>query len=79
MAWRVIDAAGEKWNVQPAAQRTANAQLWQLFLSFRAVAPERRVFWAPFPIESLSKSSLFVQAERISDDKLREVISQHVK
>lgn len=78
MAWRVIDAAGEKWAVQPAAERRANAQLWQLILSFRAASPARRVFWATFPIESMSKSSLFYQADRIPDDKLREVITQHI-
>lgn len=78
MAWRVVDAAGEKWHVQPAAERRANAHLWQLILSFRANSPERRAFWAPFPIESLSKSSLFNQAERITDAALREVITQHL-
>jgi hypothetical protein len=78
MAWRVVDAAGEKWQVQPAAERRANAQFWQLILSFRASSTERRAFWAPFPIESMSKSSLFYQAERITDDALRQVITQHL-
>jgi hypothetical protein len=73
----VIDAAGETWHVQPAAERRANAQLWQLVLSFRSqTAADRRAFWAPFPIESVSKSSLFYQAERIPDDALRELIAQ---
>ena len=77
MAWRVIDAAGETWHVQPAAERRANAALWQLVLSFRsATAAERRAFWAPYPLESVSKSSLFWQAERIPDDALRELIQQ---
>jgi hypothetical protein len=78
MAWRVVDAAGEKWQVQPAAERRANAQFWQLILSFRASSPERRTFWAAFPIESMSKSSLFYQAERITDQALRDVIAQHL-
>jgi hypothetical protein len=78
MAWRVVDAAGEKWQVQPAAERRANAQFWQLILSFRASTPERRAFWAAFPIESMSKSSLFYQAERITDEALRDVIAQHL-
>ena len=77
MAWRTIDAAGETWHVQPAAERRANAQLWQLVLSFRSQSSaERRAFWAPYPIESVSKTSLFYQAERIPDDALREVIAQ---
>jgi len=78
MAWRIIDAAGQKWHVQPAAERKANAQFWQLIFSFRANSAERRAFWAPFPIESMSKSSLFYQADRVTDDALREVITQHL-
>ena len=78
MAWRVIDAAGEKWQVQPAAEFRANARLWQLIFSFRASNAARLVFWAPFPIEAMSKSSLFYQAERITDDALREVLAQHL-
>ncbi len=79
MPWRVIDRDGEVWHVSPAAERRANHQLWQLMLSFRAARrdAEPQAFWAPFPIESTSKSSLFYQAEKISDDALREVLSQH--
>jgi hypothetical protein len=78
MAWRVIDAAGEVWHVQPAAERRANAQFWQLVLSIRcASVAAGRAFWAPFPLESMSKSSLFHQAERIRDDEIRELIVQH--
>lgn len=77
VAWRVIDAAGETWHVHPAAERRPNASLWQLVLSFRSqTTAERRAFWAPFPIESVSKTSLFYQAERIPDDALRELIVQ---
>ncbi|MBI4421392.1 MAG: hypothetical protein HY560_11260 [Gemmatimonadetes bacterium] len=80
MAWRVIDAAGQVWHCHPAAERRANAQLWQLIISFRTTTGvgDRRAFWAPFPIEAVSKSSLFHQAERISDDALRDVIVQHL-
>lgn len=75
----MIDAAGEVWHVQPAAERRNNAQFWQLVLSIRAASTEgpRRVFWAAFPLESMSKSSLFNQAERITDDAIRELIVQH--
>lgn len=79
MAWRVISTEGEVWHVHPAAERRANARVWQLMLSFRAVDTERRrrTFWAPYPLESISKSSLFLQADRITDDDLREVLAQH--
>ena len=80
MAWRVIAALGEEWHVQPAAERRANAELWQLMLAFRAASPNRhpRVLWAPFPLESMSRSSLFHQADRIPDDQLRELLTAHI-
>jgi hypothetical protein len=80
MAWRVIATEGEIWHVQAAAERRANAQLWQLMLSFRAAGEGRqpRSFWAPYPLESVSKSSLFLQADRITDEALRAVLEQHL-
>lgn len=80
MAWRVIATDGEVWHVQAAAERRANTQLWQLTLSFRTAGTERqpRTFWAPYPLESVSKSSLFLQADRITDEALREVLEQHI-
>lgn len=79
MAWRVISRGDEEWHVQPAAERRANQSLWQLMLSFRTPSrvEEPRAFWASFPIESTSKSSLFMQAEKISDEDLRDVLIQH--
>ena len=79
MAWRVIDTDGEVWHVQAAAERRANERFWQLMLSFRAAGAERapRTVWAATPIESLSKSTLFLQADRLSDADLRRVLAQH--
>lgn len=80
MAWRVIDAEGETWMVQPAAEMRQDVKVWQLTLSFRAKNAERgpRAFWAPFPLESSSKSSLFQAADRLSDEALKEVLAQHL-
>jgi hypothetical protein len=80
MAWRIIATDTEVWHVHAAAERRANAPLWQLMLSFRATTTDRprRNFWAPYPLESVSKSSLFFQADRITDDALREVLQQHI-
>lgn len=80
MTWRVIATEGEVWHVQAAAERRANTQLWQLTLAFRAASADRqpRMFWAPYPLESVSKSSLFLQADRITDEALREVLEQHI-
>ena len=79
MAWRVIDTDGEVWHVQAAAELRANERLWQLTLAFRAAGAEQpaRTVWAPYPLEAMSKSSLFNQADRLSDQDLREVLAQH--
>jgi hypothetical protein len=40
-------------------------------LAFRnATAVPRQRFLAPFPLEAMSKSALFIQAERIADREL---------
>jgi hypothetical protein len=80
MAWRVIETAEEVWHVQPAAEMRPDAKLWQLTLSFRAAKSQRepRSFWASYPIESYSKSSLFQAADRLTNDTLREVLVQHL-
>jgi hypothetical protein len=57
-----------------------DARMWQLTLSFRAARTDRepRTFWASFPLESASKSSLFQAADRLTNDTLREVLVQHL-
>ncbi len=79
MAWRVISREGEVWHVHPAAERRPNQSLWQLMLSFRAADARatREAFWASYPIEATSKSSLFIQAEKISDASLHDLLCQH--
>lgn len=80
MAWRILSREGETWHVQPAAERRANQAMWQLVLAFRRrdTGAGRRSFWATFPLESSSKSSLFQQAEKLSDETLHEVLAQHL-
>ena len=79
MACRVIDTEDEVWHVQAAAERHADERLWQLALSFRCYDGNRKsaAFWASYPIESGSKSSLFALADRIQDDELRNVLANH--
>lgn len=38
----------------------------------------RRSFWTPYPLEATSKSSLFIQAERISDAALSRVLAERL-
>ncbi|MDH4043316.1 MAG: hypothetical protein OEY20_11360 [Gemmatimonadota bacterium] len=80
MAWRILSCEGETWHVQPAAERRANQAMWQLVLAFRRKGTQegRRSFWASFPLESSSKSSLFLQAEKLSDEALQEVLARHL-
>ncbi len=79
MTWRVTDIEDEVWPVHAAAGRPPDERRWQLTLSFRCYHGDRKssAFWAPYPIESRSKTSLFALADRIQDDELREVLEQH--
>lgn len=76
MAWREIDADGETWHVQAAAERRANKRLWQLSVSFRSTNADRgeSPIWAHYPLESASKSTLFQAADRIPDDSLKDLL-----
>jgi hypothetical protein len=79
MAWRVLDNAGEVWHVQAVAEMRPQEKVWQLVLSFRTKDAEpRQSFWADYPLESSSKTSLFHAADKITDDTLRQVIEQHL-
>jgi hypothetical protein len=79
MAWRVIDANDEVWFVMAAAERHYDESQWQLTLRFRCKDDDRNrgAFWVQFPLESGSKSSLFALADRISDDELRQLLTEH--
>jgi hypothetical protein len=79
MAWRVVEFGDTVWNVTCAAERRAHTSAWQLVLSFRSTRAPKSSFWAAYPLESSSKSSLFAQAERISDDRLTAVLAEHLR
>ena len=80
MTWRTINTDGEEWHVRLAAERRANAKLWQLILSFRAANTERepRSVWAQYPLESVSKTSLFQAADRLTDEAITKILVQHI-
>lgn len=80
MAWRVIAHGDEVWHVDAVAERRANTEAWQLVLTFRAASERLRAssFWAPFPLEATSKSSLFIQAERIKDRDLSRFLAERL-
>jgi hypothetical protein len=82
MSWRVIAHGDQVWHVDAVAERRANTAAWQLVLSFRAASDalpgSRRAFWTPYPLEATSKSSLFIQAERISDAALSQLLAERL-
>src|SRR5258705_10748228 len=84
MSWRVIAHGDQVWHVDAVAERRANTAVWQLVLAVRAAvasAPlpgQRRSFWTPYPLEAPSKSSLFIQAERIPDPALSQLLAERL-
>jgi hypothetical protein len=78
MAWRVVEVGDTTWKISMAAERTPNAAYWRLVLSFRAAGPESRSFWAPYPLESTSRSALFTQADQIPVARLAEILTEHL-
>jgi hypothetical protein len=80
MSWRVIAHGDQVWHVEAVAERHPNTAAWQLVLSFRVAseAGRRQSFWTPYPLEATSKSSLYIQAERISDAALSQVLAERL-
>jgi hypothetical protein len=80
MPWRVIAHGDQVWHVDAVAERRANTEAWQLVLAFRAASEPglRQSFWTPYPLEATSKSSLYVQAERIPDTALSRVLAERL-
>lgn len=80
MAWRVIAHGGQVWHVDAVAERRPHTTAWQLVLAFRAASAPAGLqsFWTPFPIEAMSKSSLYVQAERIPNSALASLLDERL-
>jgi hypothetical protein len=79
MPWRVIAHGDQVWHVDALAERPANTEAWQLVLSFRAASARTgRSFWTLYPLEAASKSSLFIQAERIPDTALSQFLAERL-
>lgn len=80
MPWRVIACGEQLWHVDAIAERRANTQAWQLALSFRAASDRVRgpSFWTLFPLEATSKAALFIQAERITNEALSQLLAERL-
>ena len=78
MPWRVLTVGARRWHVAMAAEQRASSPIWSLVLAFRAVGEGQPAIWAPYPIESASKASLFSRAERLSDEELTSVLAEQL-
>ena len=84
MSWRVIAHGDQVWHVDAVAERRANTAAWQLVLAFRAASKAegerigRPSFWTPYPLEATSKASLFIQAERIPNAALTQLLAERL-
>jgi hypothetical protein len=79
MVWRVVEHDDRRWNVSMAAERRANSSQWNLVFSFRPTEVGERSFWATYPLSSTSRSMLFAQAEKISNDALAAFLAEHLQ
>jgi hypothetical protein len=78
MPWRVIACGDQVWHVDAVAERPANTQAWQLVLAFRVAGARAKQVWTPYPLEATSRSSLFIQAERIPDRALSNFLAERL-
>ena len=78
MAWRVVEHGNRRWSVTVAAERRPNSAQWNLVFSFRCTSVERQSFWATYPLSSSSKAALFAQAEKLSNEALTALLSEHL-
>lgn len=78
MAWRVVEHGNRRWSVTVAAERRPNSAQWNLVFSFRCASVERQLFWATYPLSSTSKAALFAQAEKLSNEALTALLSEHL-
>ncbi|PYO81727.1 MAG: hypothetical protein DMD65_11385 [Gemmatimonadetes bacterium] len=75
----MIAHGDQVWHVDALAERPANTEAWQLVLSFRSASGRPgRSFRTLYPLEATSKSSLFIQAERIPDAVLSQFLAERL-
>lgn len=76
MAWREIIVGRTRWSVSPVAEKTNRSGSWRLVLAFRPNPPQRPSVLAPTGLKADSRNDLFVQADRLSDDKLSQALTE---
>jgi len=78
MSWREVLVGETRWSVAPVAERVANTHGWRLMLSCRVTGDGQGAVWASTGLQSSSRSDLYAQADRLSDDKVAAAVARHV-
>jgi hypothetical protein len=78
MSWRVVTIGEIRWSVAPVAERVANTHAWRLMLSCRRAGENKPAVWASTGLQSSSRSDLYAQADRLSDDRLAAAVAKHL-
>jgi hypothetical protein len=77
MAWREIIIGDTTYSVSPVAERVPNSHAWRLVLNCRTGDRLSQV-WAATSLQSSSRSDLYAQADRLSDSRLKAVVTEQV-
>lgn len=78
MPWKEVVVGEATWTVAPVAERVANTQAWRLVLSCRCTGADRRSVWASTSLQSSSRSDLYAQADRMSDERVQALLTRHL-
>ncbi len=78
MAWREIIIGDVLYTVSPVAERVPNSHAWRLVLNCRNGGDRKAQLWAATSLQSSSRSDLYAQADRLSDSRLKAVVTEHV-
>jgi hypothetical protein len=78
MPERAVTIDGIRWSVSLLAERIPHGSAWRLVLGFRSPDPARRSVWATYPKEFTSRSALFAQADRLSEEAMTNLLQQQL-
>ena len=78
MPWREVTLGDTRWLVSPCVEKQAYSPAWRLVLAYRPAQPPSRSIWATTSLQSSSRTDLYVQAERLTDDKLTAVLAEQL-
>jgi hypothetical protein len=78
MSDRAVTIDGIRWSVSLLAERVPHGSAWRLVLGFRSPDPAKRSVWATYPTEFSSRSALFAQADRLTDETVTDLLQQRL-